>query len=174
LPAEAERRGLRIVALVNTHGHFDHIADNRALLDAAGAPPPDLLAHPLEASRLAHPQALFPLPFAIPPTIPDRLVGEGDTVRVGRWTFTVLHTPGHSEGSICLFEPDAGLLFSGDTLFAGTHGRTDFPGGDAAGMNASLARLAALPASTRVLPGHGPATTIERERAWIRRPGAGR
>ena len=165
LAREAGRRNLRVVALVDTHGHFDHIADNRALLERTGAAV--LLAHPLEARRLADPQALFPLPFDIPPTTPTRLIDEGDVVHAGRWSFTVLHTPGHSEGGLCLHCPEAGLLLSGDMLFRGTFGRTDFPGGDEEAMQNSLARLAALPAETVVLPGHGPATTIEAERPWI-------
>ena len=79
----------------------------------------------------------------------------------------VLHTPGHTEGSVCLLSADDGLLFSGDTLFPGGWGRVDFPGGDADAMVASLARLATLEDRLRVLPGHGAATTIGRERPWM-------
>ena len=84
--------------------------------------------------------------------------------------FDVLHTPGHTEGSVCLYEERHALLLSGDTLFAGSYGRTDLPGGDDAAMVASLARLAAtIPTTVRVLPGHGPETTLERELPWMRR-----
>jgi glyoxylase-like metal-dependent hydrolase (beta-lactamase superfamily II) len=79
----------------------------------------------------------------------------------------VLHTPGHTEGSVCLFEPDEGLLFSGDTLFAGGWGRVDLPGGDPEEMVASLGRLLTLEDAVQVFPGHGPATTIGRERPWL-------
>ena len=79
----------------------------------------------------------------------------------------MLHTPGHTEGSVCLIDDDAGLLFSGDTLFAGAWGRTDLPGGDDEAMVASIARLVELEDHVGVLPGHGPVTTIGRERAWM-------
>jgi glyoxylase-like metal-dependent hydrolase (beta-lactamase superfamily II) len=78
-----------------------------------------------------------------------------------------MHTPGHTEGSISLYDEEAGALYSGDTLFQGAWGRTDLPGGDDAAMIASLGRLARLPAETRVIPGHGGATTIGGELHWI-------
>ena len=82
----------------------------------------------------------------------------------------MLHTPGHTEGSVCLYEERLGLLLAGDVLFAGSYGRTDLPGGNDEQMVASLARLAReIPASVRVLPGHGPETTIGRELPWLRR-----
>jgi glyoxylase-like metal-dependent hydrolase (beta-lactamase superfamily II) len=82
----------------------------------------------------------------------------------------VLHTPGHTEGSVCLYEERHALLLSGDVLFAGSYGRTDLPGGSDAAMVASLSRLLEqIPPSVRVLPGHGPETTIEREAHWMRR-----
>ncbi len=79
----------------------------------------------------------------------------------------MLHTPGHTEGSVSLLAPDDGVLFSGDTLFAGGWGRVDLPGGDSGAMVESLGRLASLDAPLRVLPGHGPATTIGRELPWL-------
>ena len=79
----------------------------------------------------------------------------------------MLHTPGHTEGSVCLYEPDEGLLFSGDTLFAGGWGRVDLPGGDPDAMVASLGRFLDLEDGVHVFPGHGPETTIGRERAWL-------
>ena len=87
---------------------------------------------------------------------------EGDTVTVGKLTFTVLHTPGHTPGSVCLRCEDA--LFSGDTLFAGSCGRTDFSGGSGAEMCKSLRRLAQIPDDLAVYPGHGEATTLAREK----------
>ena len=84
--------------------------------------------------------------------------------------FDVLHTPGHTEGSVCLYEERRGLLLSGDVLFAGSYGRTDLPGGNDEQMVASLARLARdIPHAVRVLPGHGTETTIERELPWLER-----
>ncbi|MGH2456652.1 MAG: MBL fold metallo-hydrolase, partial [Candidatus Limnocylindria bacterium] len=90
--------------------------------------------------------------------------------RVGDLVFDVLHTPGHTEGSVCLYEERHGLLLAGDVLFRGSYGRTDLPGGSDQAMVASLARLAReLPDSVRVLPGHGPETTLGAERPWMAR-----
>jgi glyoxylase-like metal-dependent hydrolase (beta-lactamase superfamily II) len=99
--------------------------------------------------------------------VPAVELAEGGEVRFGSLTLRVLHTPGHTEGSVCLLDPDDGLLFSGDTLFAGAWGRVDLPGGDPAHMAESLARLTELEDLVRVLPGHGAATTIGRERPWL-------
>ena len=103
----------------------------------------------------------------------DRMVEEGDIVEVGNMKWHVMATPGHTRGGICLFlEPEDGqeglpVLISGDTLFAGAHGRVDFEGGSMSDMRASLKRLATLPADTVVLPGHNNITTIGRESEWI-------
>jgi glyoxylase-like metal-dependent hydrolase (beta-lactamase superfamily II) len=95
---------------------------------------------------------------------------DGEQLRIGDLVFDILHTPGHTEGSVCLYEEGRGLLLSGDTLFAGSYGRTDLTGGNDEQMVASLARLAReIPEAVRVLPGHGPETTIARELAWMRR-----
>ncbi|HEY4768842.1 MAG TPA: MBL fold metallo-hydrolase, partial [Candidatus Limnocylindria bacterium] len=95
---------------------------------------------------------------------------DGEQLRVGDLVWDVLHLPGHSEGSVCLYEERHALLLSGDVLFAGSYGRTDLPGGDDAAMVASLARLAReLPPGIRVLPGHGPETTLAAELPWMER-----
>jgi hydroxyacylglutathione hydrolase len=99
--------------------------------------------------------------------VPAVELAESGEIRFGDIRLIVLHTPGHTEGSVCLLAPDDGVLYSGDTLFAGGWGRVDLPGGDAAQMAESIARLATLGDPLRVLPGHGPATTIGRERAWM-------
>jgi glyoxylase-like metal-dependent hydrolase (beta-lactamase superfamily II) len=99
--------------------------------------------------------------------VPAVELAEGDEIRFGEIRLTVLHTPGHTEGSVCLQAVDDGILFSGDTLFAGGWGRVDLPGADPAAMVESLARLTTLDDSIVVLPGHGQATTIGRERAWM-------
>jgi glyoxylase-like metal-dependent hydrolase (beta-lactamase superfamily II) len=93
---------------------------------------------------------------------PDVILGDGDELRVGNTRLRVLHTPGHSAGGICLL--GGGALFSGDTLFMGSVGRTDFTGGSMEQLKDSFRRLMGLPPETMVLPGHGPATTIGRER----------
>ena len=101
------------------------------------------------------------------PSVPAVDLAEGGVIRFGDLRLRVLHTPGHTEGSVCLLAEDEGLLYSGDTLFAGGWGRVDLPGGDPAEMAASIARLAGLEDHIGVFPGHGAATTIGRERAWL-------
>lgn len=158
-----EANGLTAHLVANSHGHIDHIFDNAALVRATRAP---LAIHPDDAYRLDGRNSYG---FEVEPSTADRELREGEQLHIGDLVFDILHTPGHTEGSVCLYEERHGLLLSGDTLFAGAWGRTDLPGGDEDLMIASLARLAGLPGPTRVLPGHGPETTIEREGAWIRR-----
>jgi glyoxylase-like metal-dependent hydrolase (beta-lactamase superfamily II) len=156
--------GLRLHLIGNSHGHVDHIYDNAPLKRASGAP---LAIHPDDAYRLDGRNAYG---FSVEPATADRELREGEQVRVGDLAFDVLHTPGHTEGSVCLYEERHALLLSGDVLFAGSYGRTDLPGGSDEAMVASLARLARdLPDGVRVLPGHGPETTIGRERPWMER-----
>ena len=156
--------GLKLHLIADSHGHIDHIFDNAPLMRASGAP---LAIHPLDAYRL---EGKNNYGFEIEPVLASRDLNEGEQLRIGDLVFDVLHTPGHTEGSVCLYEERAGLLLSGDVVFAGTYGRTDLPGGDEAAMVASLARLAAsIPAGVRVLPGHGPETTMERELPWMQR-----
>jgi glyoxylase-like metal-dependent hydrolase (beta-lactamase superfamily II) len=123
-------------------------------------------AHPADWHRLTDPQPLF-APFPIPACIPAAELAEGGVIRFGDVRLDVLHTPGHTEGSVCLVSHEAGVIFSGDTLFPGGWGRVDLPGGDADAMVESLRRLATLPDGLRVLPGHGASTTISRERPWL-------
>lgn len=156
-------RGWTLRLIVSTHRHWDHVGDNAAVQAATGAP---IACHPLDRHGLEDPQPLF-APFPIPPSVPAIELAEGGLIRFGSIRLQVLHTPGHTEGSVCLLAPDDGLLFTGDTLFAGGWGRTDLPGGSTDAMVASLGRLALLDDPLRVLPGHGPATTIGRERPLL-------
>jgi glyoxylase-like metal-dependent hydrolase (beta-lactamase superfamily II) len=126
----------------------------------------EIAAHPDDWHRLIDPQPLF-APFPIPPCVPAAELAEGGAIRFGDVRLEVLHTPGHTEGSVCLVSREAGVIFSGDTLFQGGWGRVDLPGGDPDAMVESLARLAALSDGLRVLPGHGSTTTIARERPWL-------
>ena len=160
---ELAARSWTLKLIVSTHGHWDHIGDNKAVADHTGA---DVAVHPLDRDRLEHPDPLS-APFDIPPSVPAVELAEGGLIRFGSLRLRVLHTPGHTEGSVCLFAEDDGALFSGDTLFAGGWGRVDLPGGDPAAMVESLIRLTTLDDPVRVLPGHGPSTTIGRERPWL-------
>ena len=160
---ELAARDWTLKLIVSTHGHWDHIGDNAAVAGHTGA---DIAVHPLDRDRLTSPQPLF-APFEIPPSVPAVELAEGGVVRFGAIRLRVLHTPGHTEGSVCLQAADEGLLFSGDTLFAAGWGRVDLPGGDPAAMVESIARLSGLEDHVAVFPGHGATTTIGRERAWM-------
>jgi hydroxyacylglutathione hydrolase len=160
---ELAARDWTLKLIVSTHGHWDHIGDNAAVAAHTGA---EIAVHPLDRERLTDPQPTY-APFEIPPSIPAVELAEGGVIAFGEIRLRVLHTPGHTEGSVCLIAEDEGILFSGDTLFAGAWGRTDLPGGDAEAMVASLARLTGFDDHIGVLPGHGPVTTIGRERAWM-------
>jgi glyoxylase-like metal-dependent hydrolase (beta-lactamase superfamily II) len=149
--------------IVSTHGHWDHIGDNAAVAEHTGA---QIAVHPLDRERLTNPQPIW-APFEIPPSVPAVELAEGGEIRFGDIRLTVLHTPGHTEGSVCLLAGDEGVLLSGDTLFAGGWGRTDLPGGDPGQMVESIVRLLDLEDRVRVLPGHGSTSTIGRERAWM-------
>jgi glyoxylase-like metal-dependent hydrolase (beta-lactamase superfamily II) len=160
---ELAARDWTLRLIVSTHGHWDHIGDNAVLAAHTGA---DIAVHPLDRDRLTDPQPLY-APFEVPPSVPAVDLAEGGEIRFGAIRLRVWHTPGHTEGSVCLLDEDGGLLFSGDTLFAGGWGRVDLPGGDPSAMVESIGRLTGLEDGVRVLPGHGSATSIRRERPWM-------
>jgi glyoxylase-like metal-dependent hydrolase (beta-lactamase superfamily II) len=160
---ELAARDWTLKLIVSTHGHWDHIGDNAAVAAHTGA---DIAVHPLDRERLTDPRPLW-APFEIVPSVPAVELAEGGEVRFGSIRLSVLHTPGHTDGSVCLYAADDGVLFSGDTLFAGGWGRVDLPGGDPEAMVGSLGRLMALDDYVGVSPGHGPETTMGRERPWL-------
>jgi glyoxylase-like metal-dependent hydrolase (beta-lactamase superfamily II) len=155
---------LNVLEILDTHGHSDHVFDNATLKEHTRA---RLAIHRADAYRL-DPATRPPGFLDAPKSVPDDLIDEGALTYLRDIDLRALHTPGHTEGSTCFYIPQESLLFSGDLLFAGNIGRTDLPGGDDRAMEASLARVAALPPETRVFAGHGPATTIGGELRWLK------
>lgn len=148
---EAKKRDVHISIVINTHGHWDHTTDNARLKRETNA---RIAIHSAD-NRMVGGSA-------------DILLEEGQELSLGDSTFKVMHTPGHTPGSVCLLDEANHILFSGDTLFKNGHGRTDLPGGSDTQMMQSLRRLAALPPETAFYPGHGADSTIGGER-WLQK-----
>lgn len=162
--AAVSRFGLTVKYIVNTHGHFDHVGCNRPVQEKTGA---ELLIHekdvPLlsQASRSAQ---MYGLSVEDSPA-PSRFLTDGMRLELGKRSIEILHTPGHTQGGCCLLLAGQGVVITGDTLFADSVGRTDLPGGSHEQLIASIkAKLMPLPDETVVWPGHGPSSTIGRER----------
>jgi hydroxyacylglutathione hydrolase len=159
---DVERNGWKLVAVLNTHAHLDHVVENALFVERSGAPLalhagelPILHSLPLQAARFG-----VETPRSVEPA---RLLADGDSIAIGNGALRVLHTPGHTPGGISFL--GKGFVIAGDVLFAGSIGRTDLPGGDMNQLlNTIRSRLLSLPDETVVYPGHGPQTTIGRER----------
>jgi glyoxylase-like metal-dependent hydrolase (beta-lactamase superfamily II) len=153
---------LTLKTIINTHGHFDHVGANKPLHDATGAP---ILIHALDApmlNQIAASAANWGLAGDNSPE-PERMIDEGDTIGFGNITLSVIHTPGHTPGGVSLNSGEH--IFVGDTLFAGSIGRTDFPGGSFETLRDSIQKkLFVLGDELQVYTGHGPQTTIGQER----------
>lgn len=158
---EVNKKDLQIRYIVDTHGHPDHTAGNKIMKEAIDAP---ILIHEYDAPKLTDTKKnlsrMFGFNVASPPA--DKTLKEGDVIQVGEVRLKVLHTPGHSRGSISLLGQDA--VFTGDTLFAGSIGRYDFPDSSSKEIVRSLKRLSMLPDHFRMYPGHGPTSTIGEEK----------
>jgi glyoxylase-like metal-dependent hydrolase (beta-lactamase superfamily II) len=161
LDGEVVEHGVRPVALIVTHTHWDHIGDVAAVADRYAVP---VVVHEIERERLERPLGG---PAPIKPAKVDRTLVDGDEVVVGSHRFVVLHTPGHSPGQISLYSEADGLMFGGDTLFPNGYGRVDIPGASEAQTLATIRRLLALPDNVKVYTGHGLPTTIGKERRWM-------
>jgi len=161
--AEVERLGLTVKAILNTHGHGDHVGAVAAIKEATGA---SYAIHQGDAEMLREDNSwmMRMVPDFRTPPEPDKFVAEGEGIEVGDGSLRVIETPGHTPGGVCYYVE--GAVFTGDTLFQGSIGRSDFPGGNGRQLILSiLNRLMTLPPDTRVYPGHGPSSTIGREKS---------
>lgn len=159
---EIDRTGLEIEYIFNTHGHVDHVGANAAVKKATGA---ILVVHEAEREALESPHSFWAsMVGGVEPSQPDETMDEGDSYEIGTLTVRVHHTPGHSPGGVCLAVGE--MLFTGDTLFARSVGRTDLPGGSTKTLMRSLGRLLRdFPSETRVLPGHREPSRLSDEAA---------
>ena len=165
LVREAAAHNIKIKYIVNTHSHIDHSMGNREMVRRTGA---KIVMHEADAPGLLQtPREILEMFGAETPPPADILVSDGQLIEVGSVALKVIHTPGHTPGGMCLYTD--GMVFTGDTLFVGAIGRTDFPGGSYQQLERSIqTRLYTLPGDTVVLPGHNygssPTSTIDRER----------
>ncbi|OGU13210.1 MAG: hypothetical protein A2X61_05285 [Ignavibacteria bacterium GWB2_35_12] len=161
-----EERKLKVEKIILTHTHWDHTLDTAELKRKTNAA---VYVHKEDEYRLLNPNetSIFKLPFKIEPVKPDRYLFHGMKINCGSLEFEVLHTPGHTEGGICLINHENRIAFTGDTLFCRSVGRTDFPGGSWELLLQSIEKhLLPLPDGIKVYPGHGIPTTIGEERMY--------
>jgi hydroxyacylglutathione hydrolase len=162
--AAANEMGVQVKVLLHTHGHFDHVMATREVAEATGAP---VAIHEKDRplyENLPRQGSIFGFSADEPPK-PRQVLAGGETIAVGKLSARVIHTPGHTPGSVGYYFEADGILFSGDTLFAESIGRTDLPGGSYPAIVKSIqTKLYVLPPDTRVIPGHGAETSIGHER----------
>lgn len=162
---ECGKMGVKVSVILLTHAHFDHILSLERVRKATGAP---LAAHRYDAPALADPSISYMSQYEgknSPEEPPESLLDDGDTITIGESVLRVMHTPGHTPGSVIYISEEPRFILSGDTLFAGSVGRCDLFGGDEEALHESLERIKALSGNYTVLPGHGGSTDLQRERA---------
>ncbi len=154
----------KLLAVLCTHNHFDHIGALHCFTDVSQ------YMHTLDILTMQVMALRAQQHYGVDLTLPSKPLKElGTTVEIGPFHAEVLHTPGHSPGSVCFWFKEQNLLISGDTLFVGTHGRVDLPGSSPQAMKQSLARLTQLPESTHFYPGHGWDGEIKNEKSWMQK-----
>lgn len=162
-----ERKGLKVTNIINTHLHVDHAIGDAFMTKETGAP---ILAHRQDESLgqgLSMQARMFGMSEEPEDVVISQYLEEGDVIKIGKGELEVLHVPGHSPGSIVLYDRKDGFLIAGDVLFNGSIGRTDLPGGNHASLISGIQeKLLKLPDDTKVYPGHGPSTTIGHERKY--------
>ena len=159
----ANEAGAPVQLAIATHGDWDHISD-LSEVQSLGIP---VAGHPADARFFREPMAgRTDLPFVIEPVDLDRRLADGDRITVGDLAMQIIHTPGHTPGGVCIWIPDAGLMFTGDTLLKSGAGYLDRPECDAVALATSIRRIAEYPAATKLYPGHGAPTTIGEE-TWL-------
>jgi glyoxylase-like metal-dependent hydrolase (beta-lactamase superfamily II) len=164
LLAEAKKRGWRLIGLWLTHGHFDHTADHAIVTEKF--PEAKVLIHKLDEPKLIDPTSrFFQLPFVIPPRHADGFVEDGQELSIGSLPVRVIYTPGHSPGHVMFHLPKQNILIGGDLIIMGAVGRTDLPDSSESDLYDSIKRIMKLPPDTRLLPGHGQASTLAEEAA---------
>lgn len=164
LKAFIEAEGLKVVRLLNTHCHIDHVLGNHLVASTFGVP---LEIHEIELTVLRAVPS-YSAAYGFPKyqeVLPEKFLKEGEPVHFGRTTLEVLFTPGHAPGHVVFYHPESSILVGGDVLFQRSIGRTDLPGGDYQTLISSIkTKLFTLPDQVKVYPGHGPATTIGEEK----------
>ena len=162
---EVRARGWGLIGLWLTHGHFDHFADHTVVKERF--PNAQILIHKAEEPKAQFPDLqtrMFGLPFRVAPLKADGYVSDGQQLKIGSIEVQVLHTPGHAPGHEAYYLPAENVLVGGDLIIGGSVGRTDLPDSDHSQLESSIKRVMKLPGNTRLLGGHGPATTLDEER----------
>ena len=161
---QADQRGLDVIGLWLTHGHFDHIADHELVTQRF--PNAKVLIHRLDEPKLQNPNStVFVLPFEIPPRSADGYLDDGQALSLGNLRVEVIHAPGHSPGHVMFHFAQEKVLVGGDLIICGAVGRTDLPDSDPGQLERSIRRIMTLSPETRLLPGHCEVTTLGDERA---------